>query len=353
MKKMLKIMLMAVVLMWGRVAWANLYLVENVPVSAESSSALAAKEAALAAGQVVAFGRLIARLSPENEGQLPPMTEEEVLPYVLGVSIENEKTTATKYMGSIAVEFNPVAVKAFLNAQQMTYLRTAPPSLLVIPEYVVGGSVQTLEESNPLYQALKEKGNFAPFYQAVVPDGTPEELALVRQEVGAATDLLSTYRKDKVMVLHLEFEGEDTWKIYSSFYPSAGMQNQVVYKRFRYGMSDSKQAAAQMAASVFQEMERRWREDRTSSLDDKQTLYLRVRVNSLAEWLALEKEMKTWNFFENLTLKGVYLPQVLVEATYKGNEDKIQSDLLNHGWQLTRDFSGNGATLTKVNTYEE
>ena len=69
--------------------------------------------------------------------------------------------------------------------------------------------------------------------------------------------------------------------------------------------------------------------------------------------MAVEKEMKTWNFFENLILKGVYLPQVLLEATYKGDENKMQSDLLNHGWQLTRDFSGNGATLTRVEKYEE
>ena len=117
----------------------------------------------------------MARLSPESAAQLPQMTEESVLPYVLGVSIENEKTTATKYMGSIAVEFNPTAVKSLLNTEQVTYLKTQAPSLLVIPEYVVNDQVQVLTSTNPLYQALKEKSDFAPFYQAVVPNGTEEE----------------------------------------------------------------------------------------------------------------------------------------------------------------------------------
>ncbi len=353
MKKILKIAFMGVGVLWLNVAKANLYRIENVPVSAESTSALAAKETALAEGQVEAFQRLVAKLSPESYNQLPLMTAEEVLPYILGVAIENEKTTATKYMGSIAVEFNPTAVREFLNTQQVTYLRAQPPTLLIIPEYVVDATVQTLTPTNPLYQALKEQTNFAPFYQAVVPEGTPEELALSEQNVSLTTNLLPIYHKDKVMVLHLEFEGDNTWKIYSAFYPTTGMQNQVVFKRFRLSGGDSKQAAAQMAAAVFQEMERRWRQDQTISFDEKQTLYLRVNVNSLSDWLVLEKELQGWNFFENVTLKGVYLPQVLLEATFKGDAEKIHSALLANGWQLVRDFSGNGATLTRIENDEE
>lgn len=352
MKKLFRLVFCLFGVMWLNGANAELYKVENVPVMAESASALEAKETALAEGQVVAFQRLIARLSPESVAQLPEMTEEDVLRYVQGVSIESEKTTATKYMGRIAVEFNPVAVKEFLNTQQMTYLRTQAPSLLVIPEFTDGTSVQTLSDDNPLYQALKEQKNFAPFYQAVVPDGTPDEMALIQQDLGAATSLLPIYQKDKVMVLRLEFEGDDMWGIRSSFYPAAGMQGQVVYKRFRFGSGDQKAAAAQMAGAVFKEMERRWRADRTSSFDDKQTLYLRVSVDSLADWLALEKERKTWGFFEETTLKGVFLPQVLIEATYKGDEDKIKEDLWNLGWNLDKDFTGNGATLTRIDRNE-
>lgn len=352
MKNFIKIAIVCCLTLCGTMAKANLYRVANVPVAAERSSALEAKEAALAEGQVVAFKRLIARLSPQSAGQLPQMTEETVLPYVLGVSIENEKTTATKYMGSIAVEFNPSAVKEFLNTEQVAYLKTQAPSLLVIPEYVINGQTQTLESSNPLYQALKEKKDFAPFYQAVVPNGTDDELNLIRGSIGGATALLPEYKKDRVMILRLVYEGDDMWQIGSSFSPSSGMQSQVVQKRFRFGSGDQKMAAGQMADAVFKEMEDRWRADRTSSFSDKQTLYLRMPVNSLPEWLRLEQEMKTWSFFDEIALKGLYLPQVLVEATYKGDEDIIASRLREVGWQMEKDFSGNGATLKRISSYE-
>ena len=207
-KNVMQVILLVGCICWQNVALANLYRVTNVPVAAERSSAMAAKEAALAEGQVIAFKRLIARLSPGNADQMSQVTEESVEPYVLGVSIENEKTTATKYMGSIAVEFNPTAVKEFLNAEQVTYLKTQAPSLLVIPEYVENGQVQVLEDTNPLYQALKGR-DFAPFYQAVVPNGTDEEVALLREGSAAAEALLPSYGKDLVMVMQLMHEEND------------------------------------------------------------------------------------------------------------------------------------------------
>ncbi len=352
MKNFIKMLTLCGVVFCGTTVKANLYRVTNIPVVAERSSALEAKEAALAEGQVMAFKQLITRLSPQSAGQLPQITEETVLPYVQGVSIENEKTTATKYIGNIAVEFNPKAVKEFLNTEQVTYLKTQAPSLLVIPEYVANGQTQTLEATNPLYLALKEKKDFAPFYQAVVPQGTEEELNVLKENIGGANMLLGDYKKDRVMVLRLTHEGNDMWQIESSFSPSSGMQNQVVQKRFRFSNGDQKLAAGQMADAVFAEMEKRWRADRTTSLSDKQTLYLRIPVNSLPEWLRLEQEMKTWSFFDDVGLKGLYLPQVLVEVAYKGDLDTIASRLREVGWQMEKDFSGNGATLTRMAEYE-
>ena len=297
MKKIIQIMLFFLGLCWTNLAQAQLYRVDAVPVEAERSSALEAKEAALSSGQLTAFKKLIERLSPETPAQLAEMTEEDVLPYVLGVSIEDEKTTATKYMGHIAVEFNPTSVKEFLDAQRVVYLKTQPPTLLVIPEFVVDGKRQTLEDTNPLYQALKERPNFGSFYQAVVPNGTAEELALIQQDSSAATELLDAYDKDKLMILRLEFENNDMWGIRSSFVPAVGMQSQVVYKRFRFKSGDPKIAASQMAESVFKEMERRWRVEQTSHLEDKKTMYLRVHVGSLSEWLALKKKFKHGAFW--------------------------------------------------------
>ena len=119
-KKILTLFFVSIVILNVDCASANLYRVDHVPVVAERSSASEAKDAALAEGQVEAFNLLMTRLAPNHSFAIPHLNTEEVLSYVLGVSIENEKTTATKYIGSISVEFNPESIKKLLNCKTVS-----------------------------------------------------------------------------------------------------------------------------------------------------------------------------------------------------------------------------------------
>ena len=361
MKKYLKVwiktLLSGVMLCMVCNAWADLYTVSGVNVSAESVSALEAKERALAEGQVEAFNQLLTRLvNAEKLTQLPPVTEESVLSYVQGVSIESEKTSATKYIGKISVQFDPKAVRELLGTESVPYLTGLPPSLLIVPEYDAFDKKLLLTTENPLYQGLKEEKTIAPFYQAIVPIGTEEEQTLTISEVNEDTSLwkrlLSAYNKEKIMLLKLTQESEDVWRIETSFYPATSMENQRVYKKFRFSGNDVKAAAVEMTHAVFNEMEARWRADRTNNFEEKKVLYLRIPVQSLSEWLELEKQMKNWSFFESAEMRGLYLPQVLVEVSYKTDIETITSRLGGYGWQLHLDATGNGASLTRGGSHE-
>ena len=174
MKNYLKLFLTLSIAILSTNVQADVYTISGVPVAAERSSALLAKEQALSDGQVEAFNRLLSKIVGEERlTQLPAVTTESVLPFVSGVSIEEEKTTATKYMGKISVQFDKSAVQSFLSSQQVAHLTTFPPSLLVIPQYTNNGQSIKLTDENPLYNSFKSKSSFAPFYRAIVPEGTP------------------------------------------------------------------------------------------------------------------------------------------------------------------------------------
>ena len=335
-------------------AWADLYTVTGVPVAAERTSALQAKEAALAEGQVTAFNKLMSRLAGSNAAaRIPQVTEESVLDYVLGVSIEREKTTATKYTGSIAVQFDPEAIKGLMKTESVPYLKNLPHTLVVVPVYKSNGQTLTADTANPLYRALKSKGNFAPFYQAtLVSDSDRLAAEQAMETMASARTLAQNYGKERVMFLTMSDNSDNTWTMETSFAPAADMEQQQVVKKFKMSSNDVQVAAGQMADLVFEEMENRWRNERTDRFQEKQVLYLRVPVNSLAEWQRLEKQMKSWTFFDSVEMKGLYLPQVLVEAVYQGDVDTIAQKLSAYGWQLDRDFTGNGATLVRKVVYE-
>ncbi len=346
------------VVLFGQIGHSlAVYSVSGVAVEAEGDTALMAKEQALAAGQVEAFRRLLKDIAGSNPIGTTELTVEEVLPFVEGISIESEKTTATKYIGTIGVQFDEKAVRSFLSTQQVQHLTTFPPSLLVIPQYVKGDTTLTLGSENPLYAALQGQRDFAPFYRAVIPNGGADEIAQI--EAGLASEglpslapLLSTYKKDCVMLLRMEENEGGYWTISSSFYPQRMMESQTVYKKFKSDSSNKQAVASYMSKAVFQEMESKWRQNKTDSLNGKQVLYLRVPVSSLEEWHQIEKQINGWSFFDSVVLRGIYLPQVLVEVSYKSSISDVEQQLFKLGWKLTPDASGNGAMLTRRIVYE-
>jgi len=347
-------------LLIATVAHANLYTVHGVSVAAEQESAMAARDIALSEGQVEAFNLLLLQLVGEDAvSQLPSQNKESVAQFVQDVSIEDEKLTATRYSGHITVRFNQNAVAEFFKAHEVPYLAHEAPSLLVIPVYQEGNSVYILDEKNPLYLALKQRPDFAPFYRATLPLGDANELALIEQALRTQQDLsllaplLATYQKDNILILRMRTEPlEQSVLIDTSIWPQHGMSSQTVFKRFRSNANLSAEAAQQMIQSVFETMERNWRSENMARLDEARKLYARIPVSSLQEWQNLETEMARWKFVDKVVVRGAYLPQMLVELSFTQSVDELKQTFAEYGWVLTLDFTGPGAALTRGVTYE-
>ena len=351
---------MLVCLMVATLAHADLYSVSGVSVASEQESALKARDTALAEGQLEAFNLLLVRLAGEDVlAQVPAQDKSSVMQFVQDVSIEDEKLTATRYAGHITVRFNSSAVADFFKEHNISYLGSEPPSLLVIPVYQDGNKQYILDEKNPLYQALKKQENLAPFYRAAIPLGDANEIALTEQSLNTSKDLsllvplLSTYNKDRIMILRMRPEPqEQSVLIDSSIWPEQNMVSQTVFKRFRLDGTPLVDSSVQMAQVIFDTMASNWRETHMTKFDGERTLYARVPVSSLQEWQNLEKEMNKWQFVKKFVVRGAYLPQMLVELSFIQSIDELKQELSSRGWQLNLDFTGSGASLIKGDVHE-
>jgi len=342
-------------LMISTVAHANLYTVSGVSVASEQESALKARDVALAEGQLEAFNLLLTRLAGEEAlAEVPVQNTESVTRFVQDVSIEDEKLTTTRYTGHITVRFNSNTVADFLKEHNVSYLGVEPPSLLVIPVYQDENKQYILDEKNPLYQALKQQDNFAPFYRATLPLGDVSEISLteralnVSQDLSLLAPLLSAYGKDRIMILRMRTEPlEQSVLVDSSFWPTQDMGSQIVFKRFRLGQTPLNDASVQMSQAIFDMMASNWRKDHMAKFDGEKTLYARIPVSSLKEWQDLEREMDKWHFIKKIVVRGVYLPQMLVELSFTQDIGELKQEFNTRGWQLNLDFTGSGASLTK------
>src|SRR5580704_15909065 len=108
-------------------AWAatDPFSVTGVAVDATAATASAARDTALADGQRKAFRQLLERLAaPADYGRLPHPSDAEIVPLVAGFQLQEERTSAVRYLATLTYSFRPNAVRALLRNAGIPFAET-------------------------------------------------------------------------------------------------------------------------------------------------------------------------------------------------------------------------------------
>lgn len=137
----------------------NAYAVAGVYVDETAANASAAQTAAFAAAQRRGFDRLMRRLTIAEQVSvrgLPAADAATIERLVLSVDVEEERRSATRYIGRLTVRFDPAGVRALLQAQQLTIVDTRTAPVLVVPV----AAANTPPETLALWREVWEQGGF-------------------------------------------------------------------------------------------------------------------------------------------------------------------------------------------------
>lgn len=93
------------------VAQDNPLVQRGVPAEASAGDAVAAREAAIASARRIAFRRMAEQLG----GPAPSLSDSQIESLVAAMIVEEERTTATRYIGRYTFQFQPGAVGSALN----------------------------------------------------------------------------------------------------------------------------------------------------------------------------------------------------------------------------------------------
>lgn len=119
----------------------NVYTVGGVNVDETAANAAAAQQAGFASAQRLGFERLLRRLTvPEDLiARGAPATDDEALNrVVLSVDVEEERRSATRYIGRLTVRFDPAGVRALLRGQGLNVIDTRTSPVLIAPTIAPG-----------------------------------------------------------------------------------------------------------------------------------------------------------------------------------------------------------------------
>ncbi len=119
------------------------FTIGNYPVEATATTAVAAKEKALADGQQAAFRALLKRLVPVTSyKRLDRLTIVKAEMLVDGVSVKSERNSSTKYIASLDFAFQPKAVRELLRREGVPFVDLAAPTVIVVPVYQASPAAQ-------------------------------------------------------------------------------------------------------------------------------------------------------------------------------------------------------------------
>lgn len=115
---------------------ADPFTVAKVPVDATAESAIQAQTRAVQNGYLIAARELLNRLTLEGERAergLPELSIATVGPLIRGQTIDNERRSATRYLGDVSISFNPSAVQTLLRRQGLTMITSQASPRLAVP----------------------------------------------------------------------------------------------------------------------------------------------------------------------------------------------------------------------------
>lgn len=145
------------------------FTVRGVDVDVTAASPQAAKDQAIAEGQNRAFRQLLERLTqPADHARLPKADGTQ---YVRDFSVTSERSSATRYIASLNVRFNPAAVRKLLQGAGIAYAEPRNRVLVVVPVYKPAGGRPVLwDDPNPWRAAWSGLGGGG-LVPIVVPTG--------------------------------------------------------------------------------------------------------------------------------------------------------------------------------------
>lgn len=335
---MKKILILLFVLCFSVGARADLFVVNQVEVSAVADSGVKAKEAALLQGGQIAFNRLLRRVAlGVDPDALPVLAPEDISNFIADVVINEEQTTPTKYTGSLSFSFNEAAIKTFLQGQNISFLTQEPPVLMVWPIWKQDGVVQPMRVENPLYGAVQRLAGEPGLFELKVPDLSDERVTVLSdmgiQDWAVLKSIAKANQAAGVLVVFVESMG-GFYQLSAHVIPAGLMMVSPIEMRVTGG-GDAGVLMDRLLAQVNLQLADYWRAQQLQNKDMVSALELAVPVLDLNEWQHIYQALKTVAALDQMTVSAVKGKRVILSGVLEQSFDQLVRQLDQKGFGLT------------------
>jgi hypothetical protein len=281
------------------------YVVAGVPVDATAQDAVAARDAARAQGEKIAFRRLLERLTPKTEwGHLPSPSNDEIAALVQDFEVSNERNSGVRYLASYTFRFSPTGVRRMLRAANIPITELASKPVVLVPVLKTGDATRLWDDPNPWRQAWSSTPGNGGLVPWVVPTGDLNDVSAFDAPTAQAP------KPDQLARLSARYGGGDVVVATATATDGAGATLDIAVSRYSPdGTPDSattQVSGPKLDASLYQagvqatmrELEEGWKKLTTGSggggvtgADADGMIEIVVPIKSARDWAQVRERL--------------------------------------------------------------
>ena len=322
--------------------------VQGIKVDATAESAAEAREIAVREGSVAALDKLMRKLLPAAEyARIADFDPTRIQPLILGFAVEEERTSAVRYLGTLGYSFRPDAVRAMMRRYGLSYSETAGPRLVVLPVLGEGAGAQLWEEGN-LWRTAWSRGETGHgLLPLVAPLGDLSDVSLIGAQDALALDLsrigalASRYGATGGLVTQARLSGSAA---------AGGARLTVISREVgteRAGVWEISlnQEPGEEAGDFFlraalaaeQRIQEDWKSNHLVQAGREETAPMTIWSPGLGDWLSIRAILAETPLVTDVTLIRLTRKAAQAKVTYVGSSDRLTTTLRGSGLNLYYD----------------
>lgn len=324
------------------VSAADVFTVTGVAVDATAESASAARGIAVLEGERRALAILLKRLTlKEDWGLLPTIDGATAESLVRSFQVANERRSATHYLASLSVRFQPAAVRGLLSARDIPFSESSARTAVLVPVLTDETGDRLWDEGNAWTAAWALTDLENGLTPMVVPLGDIGDMTTLTVQQALSGDrpalaaMAARYSADRVVVAHASV-GDAPGSLSSRFvtYP-VGEAAPRTWSGRENGVATLETAAYRLASRFIDKTEADWKRDSIVRFGEQAVLSASVAYQSLGEWQTIRRRLAQIPLIKNITIVAVSTEGAQVELDYMGTIDTLDLNLAQQSLALT------------------
>ncbi len=323
-------------------ALAEAFTVRDIQVDVEADNAVLAREMAIEEAQRDGLRRLLQRLTvPEYFDQLPAADQQALTRLVTAYEVEEESTSATRYVGRLSVSYDEAAVQSLLQGTGVPIVLDTPPALLVVP---------ALDEADGLAVFTGPEG----WREAWSTEAGRNTLLDIRLPVGDLVDLRTLSAQalenepDNALALAAERYGAEAAILLVARADDPASPTRVTVSErgnhaWRTDFAGDSLAMDGDAAAVWQAavrrtqaaLEREWKAANLVAMDRLARLPVAVSLSSLDEWADIRRRLDQIGAIRGIDVEAFSQQEAELVFNHIGNVGQLQRALEARGLNLS------------------